>query len=79
MTYTPEMLEMIKVVEASRQRRLKEIFPSMSMEDRERVLKGFHPDYIQEGMRAIRVGVCKGDRTPNELADVLEGPASYLA
>jgi succinate dehydrogenase/fumarate reductase flavoprotein subunit len=73
MTYTPEMLEMIKVVEASRQRRLKEIFPSMSMEDRERVLKGFHPDFIQEGMRAIRVGTCKGDRTPNELADVLEG------
>jgi succinate dehydrogenase/fumarate reductase flavoprotein subunit len=73
MTYTPELLEMIKVVEASRQRRLKETFPSMSMEDRERVLKGFHPDYIQEGMRPIRVGVCKGDRTPNELADVLEG------
>jgi succinate dehydrogenase/fumarate reductase flavoprotein subunit len=73
MTYTPEMLEMIKVVEASRQRRLKETFPSMSMEEREKVLKGFHPDYIQEGMRPIRVGVCKGDRTPNELADVLEG------
>jgi succinate dehydrogenase / fumarate reductase flavoprotein subunit len=39
MTYTPEMLEMIKVVEASRQRRLKETFPSMSMEERERVLE----------------------------------------
>jgi succinate dehydrogenase/fumarate reductase flavoprotein subunit len=73
MTYTPEMLEMIKVVEASRQRRLKETFPSMSMEDRERVLKGFHPDFIQEGMRPIRVGASKGDRTPNELAEVLEG------
>ena len=73
MTYTPEMLELIKVVEASRQRRLKETFPSMSLEERERVLKDFHPDYIQEGMRSIRVGVCKGDRTPNELADVLEG------
>jgi hypothetical protein len=60
MTYTPEMLEMIKVVEASRQRRLKEIFPSMSMEDRERVLKGFHPDYIQEGMRADPSGRLQG-------------------
>ena len=73
MTYTPEMLELIKVVEASRQRRLKETFPSMSLEEREQVLKDFHPDYIQEGMRPVRVGVCKGDRTPNELADVLEG------
>lgn len=73
MTYTPEMLELIKVVEASRQRRLKETFPSMSLEERAQVLKGFHPDYIQEGMRSVRVGICKGDRTPNELADVLEG------
>jgi succinate dehydrogenase/fumarate reductase flavoprotein subunit len=73
MTYTAEMLEMIKVVEATRQRRLKETFPSMTMEDRDRVLKGFHPDFIQEGMRSIRVGACQGDRTPNELADVLEG------
>jgi succinate dehydrogenase/fumarate reductase flavoprotein subunit len=73
MTYTTEMLEMIKVVEASRQARMKQVFPAMSLEERDQVLKGFHPDYIREGMREVRVGVCKGDRTPNELADVLEG------
>jgi succinate dehydrogenase/fumarate reductase flavoprotein subunit len=73
MTYTPEMLEMIKVVEASRQSRLQQVFPAMSLDERDEVLKGFHPDYIREGMREVRVGVCKGDRTPNELADVLEG------
>jgi hypothetical protein len=39
MTYTPEMLEMIKVVEASRQSRLKQVFPAMSLDERERGLK----------------------------------------
>ena len=73
MTYTPEMLEQIKAVEATRQGRLKQTFPSMSLEERQKLLNGFHPDYIVEGMREVRVGVCKGDRTPRELADVIEG------
>ncbi len=73
MTYTSEMLELIKVVEATRPLRLKQTFPAMSLEERDRLLKVFHPDYIAEGMRPIRVGVCKGERTPRELADVIEG------
>lgn len=73
MTYTPEMRELIKVVESTRAQRLKQTFPAMSMEDRQKVLNDFHPDYIVEGMREVRVGVCKGSRTPLELADVLEG------
>jgi succinate dehydrogenase/fumarate reductase flavoprotein subunit len=50
-----------------------ETFPSMSLEEREKVLKSFHPDYIEETMRPIRVGSSTGMRTPHELADVLEG------
>jgi succinate dehydrogenase/fumarate reductase flavoprotein subunit len=73
MTYTPEMRELIKTVEATRQQRMKHTFPSMSLEERQRLLNDFHPDYIREGMREISVGVCKGSRTPLELADVLEG------
>ncbi len=73
MTYTPEMLELIKVVEATRPQRIKERFPSMSIEEREKVLNGFHPDYITENMREIRVGISKGERTPHELATVIEG------
>lgn len=73
MTYTPEMLEMIKAVEATRPQRLNQAFPAMSLEERDKVLTAFHPDYIEEGMREIRVGVSKGQRTPLELAEVLEG------
>jgi len=73
MTYTPEMMELIKVVEATRPQRVGQRFPSMTMEEREQVLDSFHPDYIKANMREIRVGVNKGNRMPLELADVLEG------
>jgi succinate dehydrogenase/fumarate reductase flavoprotein subunit len=73
MTYTPAMLESIKKVEATRPRRLAETFPSMSLEERKVVLDGFHPDYIAEAMRPLRIGVSKGQRTPHELARVIEG------
>jgi succinate dehydrogenase / fumarate reductase flavoprotein subunit len=67
------MQESIRRVEATRLRRLKETFPSLSLEERERVLNAFHPDYIEERMRAICVGVSKGQRMPLELADIVEG------
>lgn len=73
MTYTPEMLENIKVVESTRQARLHQTFPAMSLEDRQKVLNGFHPDFLVDGMRPVRVGVGKGGKMPNELVDVIEG------
>jgi hypothetical protein len=51
MTYTPEMRESIKAVEATRARRLSEVFPAMSLEEREVVLSAFHPDYIAGAMQ----------------------------
>lgn len=73
MTYTREMMATIQAVEATRPQRLHETFPAMSLEARQEVLSSFHPDYIQSGMRALRVGRCAGERTPHELAGVLEG------
>jgi len=71
--YPPEMQESIRRVEATRMRRLKETHPTMSLEEREQVLNAFHPDYIKEKMRGIRVGISKGQRMPLELADIVEG------
>jgi succinate dehydrogenase / fumarate reductase flavoprotein subunit len=74
MAYTPAMLESIARVEATRQARLSATFPRMTPQEREDVLRRFHPDYIANATREIRLGACKGDRTPLELADVLEAP-----
>lgn len=71
--YPAEMRESIKKFEATRTRRLDETHPRMSMEEREYVLDAFHPDYIDEKMRAVRVGGSKGQRMPLELADIVEG------
>jgi len=45
----------------------------MPPEEQEEILKRFHPDYVEEGMRELLVGPNRGDRTPNELADLLQG------
>ncbi|MGQ9458549.1 MAG: FAD-binding protein [Anaerolineae bacterium] len=71
--YPPEMQESVRRVEATRPARLQETFPFMSPAEKQEILRKFHPDYIPEGMRELRVGPNKGDRTPHELADVLEG------
>lgn len=70
--YTPEMRDSIALVEASRSRRLNEKFPNLSPDERQAILKQFHPDYISTAMRPLRIGPNKGDKTPNELADLLE-------
>ena len=73
MTYTPEMLELIKVVEKTRQQRINQKFPAMSMEERETLLHKFHPDFLPEGFREVRVGAGKGGQMPSELVEVMEG------
>ena len=75
--YTPEMLEQIKLVEASRPERLAQsqagvAFPALSMDQRDEVLNAFHPDYTEEGRRALGIGTNKGEVYTEELVDLLE-------
>jgi succinate dehydrogenase / fumarate reductase flavoprotein subunit len=71
--YPPEMQESVGNVIATRERRLKESYPVLSAEEKATLLQGFHPDSIAGGMRELQIGPNKGERTPNELADLLEG------
>lgn len=73
MPYPEIMQASVWRVEASRPRRLQEVYPRITAEERQDLLTRFHPDYLPEGMRQLRVGPNRGDRTPNELADLLEG------
>lgn len=73
MSYPAHMEESVRKVEATRERRLTEELPRIPIDERILVLKEFHPDFIEAGMRELLVGPNKGDRTPNELADLLEG------
>ncbi|NQT47649.1 MAG: FAD-binding protein [Chloroflexi bacterium] len=71
--YPAYMQGSIRKVEATRERRLKETLPRLSEEEKSPLLQANHPDYIAEGMRELAVGPNKGDRTPHEMADLLEG------
>ncbi|MGQ9533025.1 MAG: FAD-binding protein [Desulfotomaculales bacterium] len=70
--YTPEMLESIKIVEQTRPRRLKETFPRLTPEEKDRLLRSFHPDHMPDAQRPVRVGPNKGDKMPHEHVDLLE-------
>lgn len=70
--HTPEMKESIKLVEKTRPRRLKESFPRLSAEERQKILRDFHPDYRPDTLREIKVGVSAGSKMPHELADLIE-------
>ena len=70
--YPEELRESIEKVEATRERRLKEQFRRITPEEKEELLKKWHPDYRPEGKRAIGVGQNKGQVVPNEVADLLE-------
>ncbi len=74
--YPAYMEDSIRKVEATRDRRLKETFPRITDEEKAALLRGYHPDFIEEGMRELMVGPNKGERTPNEIADLLEGNSS---
>ena len=78
MSYPAEMRESLAKVEASRQNRLNETFPKLNPQEREHILHTFHPDYINDAFREIRVGPNKGDRAPLELVNTLEA-SSVLA
>ncbi|MBI2979707.1 MAG: FAD-binding protein [Chloroflexi bacterium] len=71
--YPAHMEKSIGNVEATRAKRLKEVFTRLTEDEKTALLHKYHPDFIKEGMRELLLGPNKGDRTPNELADLLEG------
>jgi succinate dehydrogenase/fumarate reductase flavoprotein subunit len=72
MPYPEMMRESLRLLEASRPARMKEVFPRMSPEEKTDLLHSFHPDFRPEGMRELAVGPNAGDRVPHEFADQLE-------
>ncbi|HWR71210.1 MAG TPA: succinate dehydrogenase/fumarate reductase flavoprotein subunit, partial [Dehalococcoidia bacterium] len=65
--------ESVRKVEATREARLKETLPRLSVDAKTPLLQRFHPDYVAGTMRPLAIGPNKGDSTPNEIADLLEG------
>ena len=69
-----EILESLSKVEASREQRLKdrENIKRMTAEEKDAILKAYHPDYKEANFENLKIGVNKGDKVPHELADMLQ-------
>lgn len=70
--YPDYMMESIKLVEKKREKNMSTGVKSMSMGEREKILKKYHPDYMENTKRKLRVGVDKGKLLYNGLVDLLE-------
>jgi succinate dehydrogenase/fumarate reductase flavoprotein subunit len=75
MTYPTLIHESMLKVVASRSRRVGETFPRLTPQERDAILRSFHPDYIEEAFQTLRIGPNAGERTPIELAEALEAPS----
>ncbi|MBQ3168877.1 MAG: FAD-dependent oxidoreductase, partial [Clostridia bacterium] len=69
--YTPEMLASMKKVEAAREKNIALEPRRLTAEEKEALLKQYHPDYKDEGFVTIEVGPNKGEKAPVELNEML--------
>ncbi len=72
MAYESYMRDSILKVEATRERRLKEVFPRLTAQQIDELLHKYHPDYKKGALRVLKVGPNKGEQVLNEVADLLE-------
>ncbi len=76
--FTADMLESIKKVEATREERMKTEPRRMTAEEKDALLKAYHPDYREDGFAEIKVGPNKGQKAPKELTDLLHSNSRLL-
>jgi len=77
MPYPESLKKLIEKVEATRSVRVErkkkgEEFPALKLEERDPVLRNFHPDFIEGTRREIKVGPSKGYSISNEMVDIIE-------
>lgn len=70
--YTNEMLESMKKVEAARAENAVLEPRRMTAEEKDNLLKTYHPDYKQDEFAVLQIGPNKGEKVPTELAALLQ-------
>ena len=77
--FTPEMMESVKKVEATRASRMGMEPRRMTAEEKDVLLKAFHPDYREDAFEEIKIGPNKGQKAPAELVHLLHSNSRLLA
>ncbi len=63
----------------SRDKRREQNWPLLSSQEKEQLVRQYHPDYKKEAYRTIRIGPNQGEQTVHELADLLEGESPVVS
>ncbi len=67
------ILESMRRVEAAREQNLRSQPARMSAEEKDALLRAYHPDYKQDQFATLQIGVNQGEKVPQELAKLLQG------
>jgi len=70
--YPDYMMKSIKKVEEKRKRNMSKSVKPLSLNDREKILNNFHPDYMKDTKRKVKIGIDKGKLLYNGIVDLLE-------
>ncbi|MEM3615562.1 MAG: FAD-binding protein [Candidatus Methanomethylicia archaeon] len=70
--YPEYMKELIKIVEETRDKRLKERYRRLTPEEKTELLKTWHPDYKEGTKRPLKIGPSAGLMVPHEVANLIE-------
>lgn len=73
-----KMLESIRKVEAAREANLRLDPARMTAEEKDVLLKTYHPDYRESQFSVLDFGPNKGGKVPIELKKLLEGQSRLL-
>ena len=79
MYHDPIMQESIKKVEAAREANIRMDPRRMTAEEKDILLKTYHPDYREDQFTELKIGPNKGEKVPVELADLLQGKSRITA
>lgn len=76
--FTPEMMESVKKVEATRDERMGMEPRRMTAEEKDELLKAYHPDYRENAFEEIKIGPNKGEKAPAELVNLLHSNSRLM-
>jgi len=70
--YPEYMQGLLKLVEKTRPDRVGKALRAMNAEEKQQILRDWHPDYKMDQKRKLKIGTSAGELMPHEVADTLE-------
>lgn len=70
--YTEEFTKSLKLVEEAREKNIAYEPTRMTAQEKEDLLKAYHPDYKESEFEELKIGPNKGEKVPHELAAMLQ-------